>query len=104
RVSAPVLEAEAVEVRYDGRLVLDVPALSVEPGEVLAVIGPNGAGKSTLLHVLALLARPTRGTVRLHGAAPRTETERLAWRRRGGCVFQDALPFRGSVPYKPPLP
>jgi tungstate transport system ATP-binding protein len=98
-VSAPVLEAEAVEVRYDGRLVLDVPALSVEPGEVLAVIGPNGAGKSTLLHVLALLARPTRGTVRLHGAAPRTETERLAWRRRMACVFQEPLLCRGSVLY-----
>ena len=31
---------------------------------------------------LALLTRPTRGTVRLHGAAPETEAERLAWRRR----------------------
>jgi ABC-type nitrate/sulfonate/bicarbonate transport system ATPase subunit len=95
----PVLEAADVEVRYDGRGVLEVPALEVRPGEVLAVIGPNGAGKSTLLQVLALLMRPTRGTVRLHGATPRTEGERLAWRRRMACVFQEPLLCRGSVLY-----
>ena len=95
----PVLEAEDLEVRYDGQAVLDVPALEVVPGEVLAVIGPNGAGKSTLLRVLALLARPTRGTVRLCGAAPRNEAERLAWRRRMACVFQEPLLCRGSVLY-----
>ena len=98
-MSAPVLEVDGVEVRYDEQCVLDVPALTVEPGEVLAVIGPNGAGKSTLLHVLALLARPTRGTVRFHGVAPRTEAERLAWRRRMACVFQEPLLSRGSVLY-----
>jgi tungstate transport system ATP-binding protein len=86
-------------VQYDGQVVLDVPAIDVRPGEVLAVIGPNGAGKSTLLRVLALLARPTRGSVRLQGAALRTEAERLAWRRRMACVFQEALLCRGSVLY-----
>jgi tungstate transport system ATP-binding protein len=98
-VSTPVLEAVDIEVRYDGQVVLDVPALDVRPGEVLAVIGPNGAGKSTLLRVLALLARPARGTVRFQGATPGTEAERLAWRRRMACVFQEALLCRGSVLY-----
>jgi tungstate transport system ATP-binding protein len=97
RVTSSLLRADDVEVRYEGQIVLDVPALAVEPGEVLAVIGPNGAGKSTLLRVLALLMRPTRGTVRLHGVAPRTEAERLAWRRRMACVFQEPLLCRGSV-------
>jgi tungstate transport system ATP-binding protein len=98
-VSTPVLEAIDVEVRYDGQVILDVPALDVRPGEVLAVIGPNGAGKSTLLRVLALLMRPVRGAVRLHGATLGTEAERLAWRRRMACVFQEPLLCRGSVLY-----
>jgi tungstate transport system ATP-binding protein len=99
REPAPVLEARDLEVQYEGRAALAVPALAVQPGEVLAVIGPNGAGKSTLLRALALLTRPTRGTVRLHGAAPETEAERLAWRRRMACVFQESLLCRGSVLY-----
>ena len=98
-MSPPVLQAEAVQMRYEGRVVLDLPSLEVEPGEVLTLIGPNGAGKSTLLRVLALLARPTRGTVRVHGVAPRTGAERLAWRRRMACVFQEPLLCRGSVLY-----
>jgi tungstate transport system ATP-binding protein len=98
-VSTPVLAATDVEVRYDGQVILAVPALEVRPGEILTVIGPNGAGKSTLLRVLALLTRPTRGAVRFHGALPGTEAERLAWRRRMACVFQEPLLCRGSVLY-----
>ncbi|MEM1418385.1 MAG: ATP-binding cassette domain-containing protein [Myxococcota bacterium] len=33
-------------------------------GEVTVIEGPNGSGKSTLLALLALLASPTRGTLR----------------------------------------
>src|SRR5262245_50706145 len=86
-------------MQYDGASALVVPALTVRPGEVLAVIGPNGAGKSTLLRALALLARPTRGCIRCHGVVPATEAERLAWRRRMACVFQESLLCRGSVLY-----
>jgi tungstate transport system ATP-binding protein len=99
RAATPVLEALDLEVQYEGAPALAVPALAVQPGEVLAVIGPNGAGKSTLLRALALLARPTRGTIRFHGATPTTEAERLAWRRRMACVFQESLLCRGSVLY-----
>src|SRR5215467_3954875 len=36
-------------------------------GESLAVMGPNGAGKSTLLGLVAGLARPDDGVVRVNG-------------------------------------
>ncbi len=38
--------------------------LSLAAGEVTVIEGPNGAGKSTLLDILALLSRPTRGSLR----------------------------------------
>ena len=44
------------------RAVFDVPS-----GESVAVLGPNGAGKSTLLGILAGLAIPDSGQVRLGG-------------------------------------
>ena len=64
---AAVVELDDVQVTYGGATVLDVPALGVDEGEILAVIGPNGSGKSTLLRVAGLLERPTRGVVRVCG-------------------------------------
>lgn len=39
----------------------------LERGESLAVIGPNGAGKSTLLSLIAGLAEPDEGAIRIKG-------------------------------------
>lgn len=41
--------------------------LSVEAGDCVTLAGPNGAGKTTLLRILATLARPTSGSVRIAG-------------------------------------
>jgi molybdate transport system ATP-binding protein len=74
---------------------LDV-ALTLAPGEVLAVLGPNGAGKSTLLDVLAGLLRPDNGHVRV-GRATLTDTAAgvhvLPHRRGVGLLAQQALLF-----------
>jgi tungstate transport system ATP-binding protein len=86
----PVLEVCDVRVARGGRTVLDVPALDVADGEVLALIGPNGAGKSTLLRLLGLLEAPSAGEIRFRGAAV-TPRAGLAVRRRMASVFQDAL-------------
>jgi molybdate transport system ATP-binding protein len=42
-------------------------ALTVAPGETVAVMGPNGAGKSTLLASIAGLLRPDGGQAQLNG-------------------------------------
>ncbi|NUS36179.1 MAG: ABC transporter ATP-binding protein [Pseudarthrobacter sp.] len=42
-------------------------ALTVRPGETVALMGPNGAGKSTLLSSIAGLLRPDSGRAELNG-------------------------------------
>ena len=86
-----VLEGRGLQMRYDGRLVLDVPTIGVRRAETLAIIGSNGAGKSTLLRVLALLERPTQGQLRLDGRWIAWDAHLLAYRRRFATVFQEPL-------------
>jgi heme ABC exporter ATP-binding subunit CcmA len=63
----PVLQADNLERRFGAARVLRGVSLSVAAGECHLIVGPNGAGKTTLLRLLAGLARPTAGSVRIEG-------------------------------------
>ena len=63
----PMVEVEALRHGHGGRDVLDIPRWRVDAGERCLVAGPSGSGKSTLLHLLAGLATPRSGSVRVAG-------------------------------------
>jgi iron complex transport system ATP-binding protein len=67
-VSHP-LEARALAVAYDDRVVVDGLDLRVPAGRITAIVGANGCGKSTLLRALARLVAPRGGAVLLDGRA-----------------------------------
>jgi len=58
--------------------------LQIKAGEFVSLIGPSGCGKTTLLRVMADLARPTGGDIKVNGLSP--QEARLA--RAYGYVFQ----------------
>ncbi|QAY70525.1 ABC transporter ATP-binding protein [Xylanimonas protaetiae] len=65
--------------------------LDIHAGESLAIVGKSGSGKSTLMHLLALLDRPTSGSITLHGTETSGLGERELNRTRNaefGFVFQ----------------
>ncbi len=70
-------------------------SLSVPAGSIHGIIGHSGAGKSTLVRCLAMLDRPTSGSVVINDVdltASRYSALRAA-RRRIGLVFQQANLF-----------
>ena len=73
------VELRGVGVEIGGRALLEDVALSIAPGEHVAVVGASGAGKSTLIALLLGLREATRGEVRVEGDALRGE--HLAWLR-----------------------
>ncbi len=91
-----LIEIRALVVRRGERTALDIQALDIEKGEVLALVGPNGAGKSTLLLSLARLIPLQDGEIRFSGRSLR-EWDALEYRRRLSLVFQDPLLLDLSV-------
>ncbi|MEU6997891.1 ATP-binding cassette domain-containing protein [Nonomuraea sp. NPDC046570] len=71
-----MLRAHEITVRYGRRTVLDRLSLTVEPGAVLGLGGPSGCGKSTLARVLAMMLKPSAGTLTVEGRQVRR------WRQR----------------------
>jgi cell division transport system ATP-binding protein len=87
-----MIRLERVSKRYpNGREALTNVSFFVDRGELLFITGRSGAGKSTLLKVIALLERPTRGTVTINGRNTGALGARHipAFRRQLGMVFQD---------------
>jgi putative ABC transport system ATP-binding protein len=62
-----LLEIRDLRHAYGGRTVLSVPAWEVAQGSSALVLGPSGSGKSTLVNLIAGLATPTAGRVRVDG-------------------------------------
>jgi cell division transport system ATP-binding protein len=87
-----LIRFENVHKRYPGgRDALAGVTFSLERGELAFLTGPSGAGKTTLLRLIALIERPTRGTVLVNnqntGRISRRKIPRF--RQRLGVVFQD---------------
>jgi cell division transport system ATP-binding protein len=87
-----VIRFENVQKRYEnGREALSGVSFLLESGEMAFLTGPSGAGKSTLLKLIALIERPTRGTVLVNNQnTARVSRRRIPrFRQRIGIVFQD---------------
>lgn len=62
---ARMISAEGLEKRYGRKRVLRGLSFVLPHDGFLLVTGPNGSGKTTLLRIIAGLAAPTKGTLRV---------------------------------------
>ncbi|MEP6769928.1 MAG: ABC transporter ATP-binding protein [Acidobacteriota bacterium] len=91
RIAAPLLESDAITVRYGRSIACEAVSFSVAPGEVYALLGRNGAGKSSLVRCLLGQQNPSAGRARLFGGDSWTTRVR-------------ALERVGVVPEEPDAP
>lgn len=86
------LRIEALRFQAGGRVILDIPHLTVPAGGFVVLRGASGAGKSTALALIAGIATPAQGRVLwgdLDLAALSPSGRRQFRRDRLGLVFQD---------------
>ena len=87
----PVLEAQAVTVRYGRTTVLKRLDFHIGEGEVVALLGRNGAGKSSLVRCLLGQQKPASGRCTIFGED--------VWRHRARLMARV-----GVVPEEPDAP
>lgn len=85
-MTAPLLTAEGLTLRFGAIPALLDVAIDVSEGEVVAIVGESGSGKTTLLRVLSGMMTPDAGTVNwlgqdVHamGEAARRRLMRTEW-------------------------
>lgn len=81
---------------YGPTRAVDGISFEVAAGEVLALLGPNGAGKTTTVECIAGLRAPDAGTVRVLGADPRAQRDRIG--AELGMMLQDGGVHRSATP------
>ena len=96
-IGAPILELNAISLRFGGVHALTNISFNVLEHEVRAIIGPNGAGKSSMLNVINGVYRPQEGSTvfrgqRLEGLTP-SQAARLGISR----TFQNIALFKGMT-------
>lgn len=86
----PLLEVTGVVKRHGSFLALDGITFRMLEGEIISVLGPSGCGKSTLLRLIAGLADPDEGEIRLQQVTVASPKHRVPPEKRGvNMVFQD---------------
>lgn len=93
--SAP-LTVRGLAYRPPGGQLIRFPDFDLAPGETLAITGPSGIGKSSLLKLIAGMAVPDEGEIRLGDVVLSADTAD-AWRARLGWLPQQPRFLSGSL-------
>jgi ABC-2 type transport system ATP-binding protein len=88
------IEVDSLVKSYDGRVAVSGVTFEVAAGTVFAILGPNGAGKTTTVEILEGYRRPDRGSARVLGLDPVTDSARL--RPRMGLMLQSGGIYPGA--------
>lgn len=94
-MSSSVVETQSLRRVYGKKenefVALQGVNLSIASGESVAILGKSGSGKSTLMHLLALLDKPTKGSILIDGKETSAMPQRSLDQLRNdafGFVFQ----------------
>lgn len=91
-----MIEIQELQKVIDGQTVVDIPSMSVNPGQIAGIVGPVGSKLGVVFELLTGQERPTAGSVRISGCDPYRDREQFS--RQVGVLFaEDNLYSRQSA-------
>ena len=87
-MTAPLLEARALTMRFGGVTALDALDMVVNEHEILGLLGPNGSGKTTFFNVVTGLYAASGGIVLLDGKELTRQSPQAVYRAGVTRTFQ----------------
>ena len=94
-MTRPLFELRNIRHCYHDHPVLEEEHLDLYPETITGLAGPNGSGKSTLINILALILKPSEGT--LHFMGQRVSPFSEIARGRIAALTQDSCLLKRSV-------
>ncbi len=82
------IQINNLKKNYGENTVLNLPALTLNEGEVIGLVGNNGAGKTTLMRLILDLIQATEGNVYNDGHPVATDA---AWKEYTGSFIDDSF-------------
>jgi ABC-2 type transport system ATP-binding protein len=73
---------------YNKEIVLNIPELTIEKGEIFGLVGNNGAGKTTLFNIVLDLITASKGQVTSKGIAVRDSED---WKEFTGAFIDESF-------------
>jgi len=90
------IEVKNLRKTYGKTIAVDDISFDVHEGEIFGIVGPNGAGKTTTIECIEGLRKPDRGTIRVLGIDPQTDSHTLRM-NTGMQLQQSSLPDHMKV-------
>jgi len=83
-----MIKVEGIKKQYNNVMALDIPAMTIQPGESFGLIGNNGAGKTTLFRLILDLIEPTQGLI-ISKQTPVSRSE--TWKKYTGSYLDEGF-------------
>ncbi|QYZ79063.1 heme ABC transporter ATP-binding protein [Methanofollis formosanus] len=96
-MTAEMIRAEDLDVRYGDVRVLDAVSLAVNEGTFIGILGPNGCGKTTLIRAISRVIDPAAGAVYVDGRDVGEYSPRELATRLGAVPQETAVSFGFTV-------
>lgn len=83
-----MIQISNIKKQFGDTIASDIPAFTINDGDILGLVGNNGAGKTTLFRIMLDLIKPDEGEITLNGICPALDEN---WKQSTGAYIDEGF-------------